>query len=59
MTDDTKTTTTKTVESAPVETTKQNVEVTETPNQRVVKTETEQPAHTDTTIDTTTTTPKP
>ncbi len=50
------TTTTKTVESAPVETAKQQVEVTETPNQRVVKTETEQPAQTDTTIDTT---PKP
>ncbi len=50
------TTTTKTVESTPIETTKQQVEVTESPNQRVVKTETERPAHTDTTIDTT---PKP
>ncbi len=55
MTEQTKTTTT-TIDPAPVETAKQQVEVTETPNQRVVKTETEQPAHTDTTIDTT---PKP
>ena len=46
-----KTVTTETVEQAPVETAEQHIEVTETPNERVVTTETEVPAHTDVTID--------
>lgn len=49
------TTTTKTVESTPPAT-KQKVEVTETPTQRVVTTEVNRPPTNDTTVDTT---PKP
>ena len=45
-------TTTETVEQpAPVETAEQHIEVTETPNATVTKTETEVPAHTDVVID--------
>ncbi len=44
--------TTETVEQQPApETAQQNIEVTETPAETVVKTETEVPAHTDVTVD--------